>query len=138
MGWDGDALGFDHLEEINNLVFHIWDAAVLHCLQIAREPLRYSDIGAAVDQWSQRRPSDSDLTRSLDRLRKGGFVNRTEAGTRRSRIYTLTSKGHERAGKIGALIQVLETTNWQDDLTQAQYRNRGATSDYDDEGGKPT
>jgi DNA-binding PadR family transcriptional regulator len=122
-------LGFDHLEEINNLVFHLWDAAVLRCLLVTGRPMRYSDIGSAVDQWSQRRrPSDSDVTRSLDRLRKAGFVRRTD-GNRRSRIYTLTSTGRERASKIGALIHALETSDTEDELTRAQPHAEGTNID---------
>jgi DNA-binding PadR family transcriptional regulator len=121
-------LEFDHLEEINNLVFHVWDAAVLRCLLVTSRPMRYSDVGSAVDQWSQRRrPSDSDLTRSLDRLRKAGFVHRTDAGNRRSRIYTLTSSGRERASKIGALIGVLESSDLEDELTRAQHADGTST-----------
>ncbi len=121
---------YDHLEEINDLVLHIWDAAVLHCLLITGRPLRYSEVGSAVDQWSQRRrPSDSDLTRSLDRLRKAGFVHRTDVGNRRSRTYALTIRGRERASKIGALIGVLETSDSEDELTRAQQHAEGTTPD---------
>lgn len=123
------ALGFGHLEEINDLFFHIWDAAILRCLLVTGQPMRYSDIGSAVDRWSQhRRPSDSDLTRSLDRLRKAGFVHRTDTGNRRSRIYTLTSTGRERASKIGALISLLEASAVEDELSRAHEHVDGSNS----------
>ncbi len=124
-GGNGDALGFDHLEEINDLVLHVWDAAVLHCLLLADEPMRFSDIGAAVDQWSQRRPNDSDITRALDRLRKAGYVRRSDSGSRRTRIHTLTPSGRDRASKIGILIGVLEANDTEDEMTQARRRADG-------------
>ncbi len=121
-------MGFDHLEEINNLVFHVWDAAVLHCLLLADEPMRFSEIAAAVDQWSQRRPNDSDITRALDRLRKAGYVSRSDTGSRRSRTHMLTPSGRERAGKIGRLIGVLEANDTDDEVTQTR-RTNGASPD---------
>ncbi len=126
-GWDGDALGFDHLEEINDLVFHIWDAAVLHCLMLAGEPMRFSALGAAVDQWSQRRPNDSDITRALDRLRRAGYVSRSDSGSRRSRIHSLTPSGRERASKIGILISVLEGSDPEDEMSRAHRHADGET-----------
>jgi DNA-binding PadR family transcriptional regulator len=118
-GGGGDELGFDHLEEINDLVLHVWDAAVLRCLLELDRPVRYSDIGDAVARWSEgRRPKDGDVTRSLERLRRAGFVRRVAAGTRRGGIYTLTSSGRLRAGKIDTLIAVLEADDAENELTR--------------------
>src|SRR5262245_19734428 len=93
---------------------------------LAGAPMRFSDIGAAVDQWSRRRPNDSDITRALDRLRRAGYVSRSDSGSRRSRIHTLTRSGRERASKIGILISVLEASDAEGEMTRAHRHADGA------------
>ena len=118
---DGDTVGFDHLEEIHYLVEHLWDAAVLHRLGVENQPMRFGNICTAVDQWSGRRTNDSDITRALDRLRKAGYVTRSDRGSRRSRIHTLTPRGREKAGKVGIVIGALEAHDADEELVHARH-----------------
>ncbi|GAA5197401.1 hypothetical protein GCM10023322_68580 [Rugosimonospora acidiphila] len=100
-------MSYDQLQEINSLVYYVWDAAALVCFQGRNQPLRYSEVGAALAEWGQRRPSDSDLTRLLNRLHDAGLVSRNGA-RRRDHIYALTPTGHKQATKIAALIKALQ------------------------------
>jgi hypothetical protein len=61
----GDFMRLDPLEEINNFVHYVGDAAVLQCLRPHGAPMRYSELENVVSKWSNRRPSDSHLTHAL-------------------------------------------------------------------------
>lgn len=103
---DSEDFRFDHLQTASDLVTRVWEAGTLHCLR--DQPMRYTDIGNWLAAWSGLRPSDSAITRALKRLRRRGFVVRTDGHANRRGTYAITDKGRARISKIAALTGALD------------------------------
>jgi DNA-binding PadR family transcriptional regulator len=108
-----NARQFDHLKQVNDLVYNPWEGAILFCLQAG--PLRWSEIARHITVWSGERPSDSQITRALKPLQRHGYVSKTGGPGHRQGDYSITDAGCERAARIAALITTFEKIEEQSD-----------------------
>jgi len=109
--WGGDCvepddLQFDHLKQVNSLVNSLLEAAALFCFQA--RPLKWSEVGARLTAWTGERLTDSQITRSLNRLTRQGFINKIHARNDKRDVYHITDAGRVRVIRIAALIKTIE------------------------------
>jgi DNA-binding PadR family transcriptional regulator len=99
---------FPYLAKIVGLTQHLRDAVALVCL--AKEPLRYTDLGERMAEWSGWRVTASTLTRVVNRLRDAELIiPETTSDGGRSGPYILTTAGRARAAEIAAAIEAART-----------------------------
>ncbi|GAA1570067.1 hypothetical protein GCM10009827_109880 [Dactylosporangium maewongense] len=101
-------MDFRDVETAEELVRNIWDVGVLFALQ-RQSPLRYSELGAELTAWSGRRPGDSALTRSLERLSRAHLIT-AEGSSRERPRYTITSAGAQRIERVRTVVNALRPT----------------------------
>ena len=88
-----------HLHEAIELVGKRWTGAIVFVLIAERRPMRFSQIGNAVPQLSDRL-----LSERMKELEAAGIVERHVAGTSPVRVeYELTERGRELDPAMGEL-----------------------------------
>jgi DNA-binding HxlR family transcriptional regulator len=73
------------------------DSIVLVCLAI-HGPLRFGQLAQSVNRCVNKHIADSDLTRSLSRLKRDGLIDKVNGDD--VVVYTLTPEGGRRAAQL--------------------------------------
>lgn len=104
-------MSFGLLREFEELFSHRWHAHAVLCLAAATGPLRFNQLAAMMNRRADERLPDATLTRCLHRLIGEKLVQATVADGGYN-LYTLTSYGDKRAGRIGEIIRTLGQYDW--------------------------
>ena len=86
------------LAEFESLFGHRYQALALVSL-LQEGPMRWSEVGRAMDRRAEERVDDKYVTRSLKALEKAGFV-RAMADGNGGQLRALTPHGTKRANRI--------------------------------------
>ena len=102
------------LAEFEGLFGHRFHTLALISL-LEDGPMRWSDVGRAMDRRAEERVEDKYVTRSLQALRKDGLVEFLVDGDG-FQIHALTPRGQQRANRI---VQIFATLDRESALNQS-------------------
>ena len=111
-------MNVDHLRALNALFEHRHDALILLCLthgvaEAAGEPLHFRQIARTIIEQTGSYVPESNLSRSLPRLKEANLVAVQDEGTRHP-SYRPTVLGERKAALLNLLLQALDGHDWDD------------------------
>jgi DNA-binding HxlR family transcriptional regulator len=113
----GEGVNFRHLRQLNDLFEHRHDALILLCLaratRKARRPLHFRELAKSIIEQTETYMAESDLSRSLPRLRQSALVTVHDAGSRRP-SYEPTPLGEQKAALLVFILQAIENRHGQE------------------------
>ena len=111
-------MNVDHLRALNALFEHRHDALILLCLahgvaDAGGEPLHFRQLARTIIEQTGSYVPESNLSRSLPRLKEVNLVAVQGEGTRHP-SYRPTALGERKAALLDLLLQALEGQDWDD------------------------